>query len=99
MLGRCSCGRATAPAPGAQTPEAGSRPCRGGGGGFMGRHRLLWLCSRPALPASLRDSPVMRGVAVFLERFPAGWMWPVTGGLPAHDAGDGAQGGGSSEGP
>lgn len=34
---------------------------------------------------------------MFLKRFPAGWTWPVSGGLPAHDAGDGTQGGGSRE--
>lgn len=34
---------------------------------------------------------------MFLKRFPSGWTWPVSGGLPAHDAGDGTQGGGSRE--
>ena len=34
---------------------------------------------------------------MFLKRFPAGWTWPVSGGLLAHDAGDGTQGGGSRE--
>ena len=34
---------------------------------------------------------------MFLKRFPAGWMWPVSGSLLAHDARDGTQGGGSRE--